>query len=191
MRHTDRRFTQDDKALLRRAKGTRLLSVDAVLVAPDRAWNAVRLHFDGFDLDLRVHPVDISYDESGPVDEYGLMSVEKADPQVLAVPEIGDDAVAYAVDKLVESVYVVDDLGEVYEDGGLLARVEYPQAAAFRTDAGYIVFDNGSWFSELIDIGLYKATIEEAIYDESQSWEAEPGVDVTTHWEFRSEMYEL
>lgn len=44
-----RRFAPSELARLKRTKGVRLISMDAVLAAPhDNAWNTVRLHFEDF-----------------------------------------------------------------------------------------------------------------------------------------------
>ena len=53
MEHTDRRLDETEESLLKRMKGSRLLSIDAVLAAaPDNSWNTVRLHFENFDIDI-------------------------------------------------------------------------------------------------------------------------------------------
>jgi hypothetical protein len=187
----DKRFTSREISLLRRVKGARLISMDAVLIASNRAWNAVRLHFEDFDIDIRVHLEDVAYDDSGSVDEYGLMSIDESSSDVLAMSEICEDATVYDIDKVIISVHVVDDTGEVYENGILVSRVVYPQAIAFRCEDGFIVLDNGAWFSELIDIGMYKDAIEKTIYDESFSWEDEPDQAPTIHLAFKTETREL
>ena len=52
MENTNKRFSPEEEALLKRAKGSKLLSIDAVLAAPpDNSWNTVCLHFEGFDID--------------------------------------------------------------------------------------------------------------------------------------------
>ena len=38
-------------------KGSKLLTIDAVLAAPpDNSWNTVRLHFEGYDIDVYSGP---------------------------------------------------------------------------------------------------------------------------------------
>lgn len=83
MEHVNRRFTQKEESLLNNAKDTKLLSIDAVLAAPpDNSWNTVRLHFDGFDIDLNNRLRDITIDELGTVEEFGLLSVEESHPDL-------------------------------------------------------------------------------------------------------------
>lgn len=191
MEHEDRRFTQKEEALLRMAKGTKLLTLDAVLAAPpDNAWNTVRLHFDGFDIDINNHLHDIVVDELGTLEEFGLLSVTKAGPETLDIPEVGADTTVFRIDETLRGIAVVNDIADVFGNGSLVARIEYPQAIVLATDTGVIVLDKEVWFSETIVIKEGK-NADELIYDESVNWEDNPEEDPTTHFEFSTETQEL
>ena len=50
---SNNRFNHAEELLLKQMKGSKLLTIDAVLAAPpDNSWNTVRLHFEGFDIDV-------------------------------------------------------------------------------------------------------------------------------------------
>ena len=91
---------------------------------------------------------------------------------------------------LVNGITVINDIADIYGDGELVAKLEYPQAIAFHTDSGVIMLDKEVWFSELIVIKKGKS-INTLLYDESVNWEDDPEEDPTTHFEFRTEMQEL
>ena len=98
-----KRFTQMERDLLKRAKGAMLLSIDAVLAAPpDNAWNTVRLHFEGFDIDVNNRLGDIVFDELGTLEEFGLLSVEESSGEVLDIPEVGADTTVFQIDAVVK-----------------------------------------------------------------------------------------
>ena len=80
MENANKRFSPEEEALLKRAKGSKLLSIDAVLAAPpDNSWNTVRLHFEGFDIDVNNYLNEIIVDEFGSIEEFGLLSVVESD----------------------------------------------------------------------------------------------------------------
>ncbi|MGI6046170.1 MAG: hypothetical protein ACOYCA_04955 [Eggerthellaceae bacterium] len=186
-----KRFTQMERDLLKRAKGAMLLSIDAVLAAPpDNAWNTVRLHFEGFDIDVNNRLGDIVFDELGTLEEFGLLSVEESSGEVLDIPEVGADTTVFQIGEVVVGVSVVNDIAGIYGDDALVARLEYPQAIAFRTDGGIIMLDKEVWFSEMIVIKRGD-DIEGLLYDESVNWEDDPEEDPSTHFEFRTEVEEL
>lgn len=191
MEHTNKRFTQQEEELLKKAKGAKLLTMDAVLAAPpDNAWNTVRLHFDGFDIDINNYLHDIVVDELGTLEEFGLLSVAEAGSDMLDIPEVGADTTVFDVGETVNDVVVVNDIADVFGDGVPVARLEYPQAIAFTTDAGVIMLDKEVWFSEMIVIKRGD-NADEMLYDESVNWEDDPEEDPTTHFEFRTETQEL
>lgn len=187
MENVNKRFSQEEEALLERAKGLRLLSIDAVLAAPpDNSWNTVRLHFDDFDIDINNYLHNVVVDEFGSLEEFGLLSVAESAKETLNIPEVGTDTTVMAIDALVYSVTVVNDIAEVYGDGKLVAKLEYPQAIAFRTESGVIMLDKEVWFSELLVIKQGEC-IGDLLYDESVNWEDDPEEDPSTHFEFRTE----
>lgn len=191
MEHTDRRFTTEEEGLLKQAKGARLIAMDAVLAAPpDNAWNTVRLHFDGFDININNHLRSIVFDEMGSLEEFGLLPVSEAVPETLDIPEVGADTTVFPVGETVKGVTVVNDIIDVFGGGVPVARVEYPQAIAFAFDSCAIVLDKEEWFSEMIVIKR-GGDLEEALYDESVNWEDDPEEDPTTHYEFHTEVQEL
>lgn len=191
MEHTNRRFSQAEEALLKRMKGSRLLSIDAVLAAPpDNSWNTVRLHFEDFDVDVNNHLNEIVVDEFGTLEEFGLLSVVESTKETLSIPEVGTDTTVFDIDDVVVGVSVVNDIADIYGEGILVARLEYPQAIALQTDSGIIMFDKEVWFSEMIVIK--KGTrIDEILYDESVNWEDDPEEDPSTHFEFHCETQSL
>lgn len=191
MENVNKRFSQEEEALLERAKGSRLLSIDAVLAAPpDNSWNTVRLHFDDFDIDVNNYLHNVVVDEFGSLEEFGLLSVVESAKETLSIPEVGTDTTVMTIDALVYNVTVVNDIAEVYGDGKLVAKLEYPQAIAFRTESGVIMLDKEVWFSELLVIKQGER-IGDLLYDESVNWEDDPEEDPSTHFEFRTETQDL
>lgn len=191
MEHANKRFTQTEEALLKRAKGAQLKSIDAVLAAPpDNSWNTVRLHFEGFDLDVNNFLNEIVVDEFGTLEEFGFLSIEEASTDILDIPEVGADTTVFNIDEAITSVHVINDVADIYGEGSKVARLEYPQAIAFGTDAGVIMLDKEVWFSEMIVIKRGEE-IKDLLYDESVNWEDDPGEDPTTHFEFHTETQEI
>lgn len=187
MEHANRRFTQKEESLLKRARGARLLSMDAVLAAPpDNSWNSVRLHFDGFDIDLSCRLHGITIDELGTVEEFGLLSVEESRPEPLDIPEVGAGTTVFPVDEVVMGVSVLNDIVRIYGDSTLVAQLEFPQAVAFTTESGIIMLDKEVWFSEMIAVKRGDA-IGPLLYDDSVNWEDDPDEDPATHFEFHVE----
>ena len=84
---------------------------------------------------------------------------------------------------------MINDIAGIYGEGEPVAKLEYPQAIAFRTDSGVIVLEKEVWFSELLAIERGDS-IDALLYDESVNWEDDPDEDPTTHFEFRTEMQE-
>ena len=172
-------------------KGSRLLSIDAVLAAPpDNSWNTVRLHFEDFDVDINNYLNKIVVDEFGALEEFGLLSVVEASKGTLDIPEVGTDTTSFEINEDVIAVSVVNDIAEIHGNGELVAKLEYPQAIALRTESGVIMFDKEVWFSETIVIKRGES-IDELLYDESVNWEDNPEEDPTTHFEFRTEIQHL
>lgn len=191
MEHTNKRFSQQEEKLLKQAKGAKLLAMDAALAAPpDNAWSTVRLHFDGFDIDINNHLRNIVIDELGTLEEFGLLSVTEARSDTLDIPEVGANTTVFDVGETVRGVSVVNDVADVFGDGSLVARLEYPQAIAFTVDSGVIMLDKEVWFSEMIVVKRGDS-VEEMLYDESVNWDDNPEEDPTTHFEFRTEAQEL
>lgn len=189
--HANKRFSQSEESLLKRMRGSKLLFIDAVLAAPpDNSWNTVRLHFEGFDVDINNYLNEIVVDEFGALEEFGLLSVVEASKGTLDIPEVGTDTTSFEINEDVIAVSVVNDIAEIYGNGELVAKLEYPQAIAFRTESGVIMFDKEVWFSETIVIKRGES-IDELLYDESVNWEDDPEEDPTTHFEFRTEIQHL
>lgn len=187
----NKRFSQGEETLLKRAKGSRLLSIDAVLAAPpDNSWNTVRLHFDGFDIDVNNYLSNVVVDEFGSIEEFGLLSVTESSKETLILPEVGTDTTVMTVNGIVDAVTVVNNIAEIYGDGKLVAKLEHPQAIAFHTESGIIMLDKEVWFSELLVIKKGER-IYDLLYDESVNWEDDPEEDPTTHFEFHTETQEL
>lgn len=189
--HTSKRFNRTEESLLKQMKGSRLLTIDAVLAAPpDNSWNTVRLHFAGFDVDVNNRLHEIVVDELGSLEEFGLLSIAKATKDTLGIPEVGTDTTVFEINEVVNGVSVINDIAEVYGDGTLVAKLEYPQAIALRTESGFIMLDKEVWFSEMIVIKRGKS-IDELLYDESVNWEDDLEEDPTTHFKFRTEIQPL
>ena len=191
MEYVNKRFTQGELTVLKRAKGSELLSIDAVLAAPpDNSYNTVRLHFEAFDIDINNYLNEIVVDEFGSLEEFGLLSITEASKDILSIPAVGADTTVFQVNKSIRGVTVVNDIADIFGDGKQVARLEYPQAIALETDDGFIMLDKEVWFSELIVIKS-GGTIGELLYDESVNWEDDPEEDPTTHFEFCIEAQEL
>ena len=191
MEHADKRFTREEINLLKRIKGEHLLSIDAVLAAPpDNSWNTVRLHFDKFDIDINNYLNDITVDELGSIEEFGLFSITTATRDMLEIPEVGADTTVFQVGKTVDSITIINDVADIFGNGKLVAKLEYPQAIALHTNDGVIVLDKEVWFSELIAI-KYGTNVNNLLYDDSVNWEDDPDEDSTTHFEFHTEAQKI
>ena len=191
MEHTDRRLDETEESLLKRMKGSRLLSIDAVLAAaPDNSWNTVRLHFENFDIDINNYLNEIIVDEFGTLEEFGLLSVAEAAKETLSIPKVGTGTTTFEVNEIITAVTFINDLANIYGEGAPVAKLEYPQAIALHTDSGIILLDKEVWFSEMIVIKRGES-IDELLYDESINWEDDPEEDPTTHFEFRTEIQSL
>ena len=191
MEHTDRRLDETEESLLKRMKGSRLLSIDAVLAAaPDNSWNTVRLHFENFDIDINNYLNEIIVDEFGTLEEFGLLSVAEAAKETLSIPKVGTGTTTFEVNEIITAVTVINDLANIYGEGAPVAKLEYPQAIALHTDSGIILLDKEVWFSEMIVIKRGES-IDELLYDESINWEDDTEEDPTTHFEFRTEIQSL
>ncbi len=191
MEHANKRFSQSEESLLKRMKGSKLLFIDAVLAAPpDNSWNTVRLHFEGFDVDINNYLNEIVVDEFGALEEFGLLSIVEAPKDTLDIPEVGTDTTSFKINEDVIAVSVVNDIAEIYGNGELVAKLEYPQAIALRAESGIIMLDKEVWFSETIVIKRGES-IDELLYDEAVNWEDDPEEDPTTHFEFRTEIQHL
>lgn len=189
--NTDKKFSREEENLLKRAKGSKLLSIDAVFAAPpDNSWNTVRLHFEKFDIDVNNYLNNIVVDELGSLEEFGLLSVIDSSKETLRIPEVGTDTTVIDINTFVDGITVINDVAEIYGEGKLVAKLEYPQAIAFHTDSGVIMLDKEVWFSELIVIKKGD-NIEDLLYDESVNWEDDLEEDSSTHFEFRTETQEL
>ena len=188
MEHANKRFSQSEESLLKQMKGSKLLFIDAVLAAPpDNSWNTVRLHLEDFDVDINNYLNEIVVDEFGALEEFGLLSVVEASKGSLDIPEVGTDTTSFEINEDVIAVSVVNDIAEIYGNGELVAKLEYPQAIALRTESGVIMFDKEVWFSETIVIKRGES-IDELLSDESVNWEDDPEEDPTTHFEFHTEI---
>lgn len=191
MEHVNKRFSQVEKSLLKRMKGSQLLSIDAALAAPpDNSWNTVRLHFEDFDIDVNNYLNEIVVDEFGTLEEFGLLSVAETTEKTLDIPEVGTDTTVFEIMEKIGSVSVINDVAEIYGNEELVAKLEYPQAIALHTESGVIMLDKEVWFSEMIVI-KHGESIDELLYDESVNWEDDPEEDPTTHFEFRTEIQSL
>ena len=191
MEHTDRRLDETEESLLKQMKGSKLLTIDAVLAAPpDNSWNTVRLHFEGFDIDINNFLNSIVVDEFGTLEEFGLLSVAESSEEMLSIPEVGTDTTTFEVNEIITAVTVVNDVAGIYGEGALVAKLEYPQAIALHTDSGIIMLDKEVWFSEMIVLKNGER-IEDLLYDESVNWEDDPEEDPTTHFEFCTELQSL
>lgn len=186
MSTTDKSFSSEEIGILAGTKGRRLESVDAVIAARgDMAWETVRLHLSGMDVDVNVRLGMIEVDEMGTLDEFGLMSVSPAPGDELDIPEVGADTTVFPVGEVVRDVRVVNDVIHVYGDGALVATISYPQAIMLGLDTGWLCLDKEIWFSEMIAVKRGDDA-SKLVYDESVNWEDDEE-DPSTHYEFSVE----
>ena len=187
----NKRFTAHELKLLANVKGKTLERVDACIVARgDMAWNTVRLHFEDCALDVNNRLGEITVDELGTVDEFGLMSISVASVETLDVPEASPQTTIIPVGKRVEGITVVDDIVEVFGDGNPVANIAYPQAILFDLGDEWLSLDKETWFEETIAI---KAGTDPAllVYDDTINWADDPDEDPTTHYEASTQRMEL
>lgn len=191
MQYTNKIFSNKEKSLLKMARGSRLVSVDTVLAAPpDNSWNTIRMHFEDHDIDVNNRLTNITVDEFGTIEDFGLLSVVEATKETLNLPEVGTDTTIFEIGETVYSVTIINDIVDIYNEDSLVAKLEYPQAIAFHTGSGVIILDKEVWFSEMIVLKRGR-NINELLYDESINWEDDPDEDPTTHFKFHIEIEEL
>ena len=188
MERSNNRFSRAEESLLKGVVGQRLISIDAVLAAPpDGSWNTVRLHFEGLDIDINNSLSRLVVDELGTLEEFGLLSVAESRREVLSIPEVGADTSVFKVDGVLTGVSVINNVIDIYGEGNLVAKIEYPQAVALHIGSDIILLDKEVWFSEMIVIKRGQS-IDDLLYDESVNWQDNPDEDPTTHFEFRVEI---
>lgn len=176
-------FSQAELDLLLSAKGKTLRTIDAAIVARDDfAWNTVRLHFDGLNLDVNNRLGEIDVDELGTLEEFGLLSISQGATERLALAEVSVGITVISVDSPVNEIEVVVDNAEVFGDGRRVASLAYPQAVIFHCADDVIVLDKEVWFSEMIAVKRGE-TDEGLVYDDGVNWEDDPE-DPSTHYEF-------
>ena len=176
-------FSQVELDLLHAAKGKTQRTIDAAIVARDDfAWNTVRLHFDGLNLDVNNRLREIEVDELGTLEEFGLLSISQSPNERLALAEVSVETTVISVDSTVEEIEVVVDNAEVFGDGKQVASLSYPQAVILHCADGVIVLDKEVWFSEMIAVKRGE-TDEGLVYDDGVNWEDDPE-DPSTHYEF-------
>ena len=191
MEYTDKKFTLAERNLLNRSKNSKLIAIDAVLVAPpDTSWNTVRLHFENFSIDVSNRLSNIVVDEMGSLEEFGLLSISEASNETLSIPEVGTDTTVFRIGETVDGLFVVNDIVDIFGNGNLVAKLEYPQAIALSLGETIIVLDKEVWFSEMIAVKQGDDT-KQLLYDESVNWEDNPEEDPSTHFEFHTETIEL
>lgn len=184
MSSTDKSFTVDELAILRDVCGRTLESIDAVIVARcDLSWNTVRLHLDGLDVDINNHLGEIEVDELGSLEEFGLMSVNRASGATLEIPEVSAATTTMEIGKVIIGVRVISNVIVVHGDGAPVATITYPQAIILEHTDGVIVLDKECWFSEMLAVKQGE-NAGALVYDESINWEDNPEEDPTTHYEF-------
>ncbi len=184
----DKSFNAEEVKLLSSMRGKILGSIDAVIVArEDTAWNIVRLHLDGMNIDLVNSLEDITVDELGTLEEFGLLKVEKTDCETLDIPEASSDTTIFPIEESIKDVKIVSNCIDIFGNAQKVATIRYPQAVIIETESDFIVLDKEVWFSETITIKRGKS-IDGLIYDESQNWEDDPEEDPSTHYEFRTEI---
>lgn len=191
MERSNNRLSRSEESLLKSMIGQRLESIDAVLAAPpDSSWNAVRLHFEGLDVDINNSLSELVVDELGTLEEFGLLSVSESNRELLSIPAVGADTSVFEIGDVVTGVSVINNVIGIYGEGDLVAKIEYPQAIALHMGSGIILLDKEVWFSEMIVIKRGQS-IDELLYDESVNWQDNPDEDPTTHFDFRVERQEF
>ena len=186
MEDTNKTFSPRELELLASFKGAVLETIDACIVARgDMAWNTVRLHSDAGCVDVNNRLGEVTVDELGTVDEFGLMSVSEAEGNILDVPEASPETTVIPVGKRVAGVSVVNSRIDVHGNGELVARITYPQAILLDLGDEWLVLDKETWFDETIAIKAGANPVE-LVYDDSVNWADDPEEDPTTHYEVSS-----
>lgn len=187
---TNKSLSNEEISIIREMLGQKLVAIDAVIVARSNlSWNTVRLHFDGLDIDFNNRLGDLEVDEYGTIEEFGLMSVARADSSTLNVSEASASTTVMEIGKTVTGVRIVSDEIVVHGDGLPVAEIVYPQAIVLELEDGVIVLDKECWFSEMIAIKQGEDA-ESLIYDESVNW-ADDSEDPSTHYEFSTMIQKL
>ncbi len=184
----DKSFSTEEAEILSSMHGKTLICIDGVIVArEDTSWNAVRLHLSGIDIDLINTLGEITIDEFGTLEEFGLLKVQEGSRETLEVPEASPDTTVFSINATVQDVQVLVDCIDVIGDGVKVATIKYPQAVIIETSQGYIVLDKEVWFSETIAI-KQGDDVGALLYDDSQNWEDDPEEDPSTHYDFSTEI---
>ena len=191
MSYSDKSFSTQERQLLKKMVGAALESIDAVIVARgDCSWNTVRLHFNGFSIDVNNRLGEIVVDEFGTLDEFGLLSIAETASEKLDIPEASPNTTTYQIGKPVRSVEVLSDVISVFGDGIEVATIKYPQAIVMGVGDDFIVLDKEVWFSEMIALKR-GVSADELLYDDSINWEDNHEEDPGTHFEFSTVFEEI
>ena len=168
-------IAQEGIELLREARGTTMVSLEAVIIARnDMAWGTVRIHLADAVIDIAVGLQDLPLNSDGDVEEFGVLTVSEAEPGSLSVEGVDKEAEWYNVGMPVTGITLVNDHVSAFEGGRETMERSFTQAIVFTlADGSHLVLDKGAWFSEMITIGK-GAAWEDCVYDSSQDWENDP-----------------
>lgn len=54
------------------------------------------------------------------------LSVVGSTEEILSIPEVGTDTTTFEVNEIITAVTVVNDVADIYGEGALVAKLEYP-----------------------------------------------------------------
>ena len=188
---TDKSFSNNEITLLKSLIGKELFTLDAYIVARgDIAWNTVRLHCSDLCIDVNNGLEEITVDEFGNADEFGIVRISKTDDETLIIPGVGCEATIIPINKTIHSISVVDELIEIGNNNETVSKLKYAQAIIFNFEDESLILDKEVWFDETLAIkaGPDPNTL---IYDDSVNWEDDPLEDPTTHYHVKTEGYSI
>ena len=168
-------LSDESAALLMQSIGSRIVSLDAAIVASDNiAWNVVRITFDSFALDVRCDLEDRTISEDSETEEYGVLSVLLASDEPLVVNGTSARTLTCPVEAVVKDVLVLDGRVDAFWDGEQVNSRVFTQAIGFKLgEYDWLVLDKETWFGDMIAINRGER-LDELVRDSSIDWEKDP-----------------
>lgn len=165
----------ESAALLTRAIGSRIISLDAAIVASDNiAWSVVRVFFDSFVVDVRCDLENRTISEDSETEEYGVLSAALAPDEPLVVNGTSARTMTCPVEAVVKDVLFLDGTVDAFWDGDQVNSRAFTQAIAFKLgEFDWLVLDKETWFGDMIAVNRGERLCELA-RDSSVDWDDDP-----------------
>ena len=190
MIRTDTALNQDEIDILKAFEGMQLKSYEMKCVGGNDAWSTVRLHFESRAIDIVSSIQRISEDDKGSSDEFSVLRVLEASHEMPLVPDMPGETVVRAVDKVVVSFAIANDVVRYYSGDVQDSEIIYTQAILIDLGTSFLCIDKEAWFSEILFVKS-GSNMGELVKDDSSSLEIDPDENPVSRMEYSSEIVKL